>query len=168
MQVNGPKLSLSDPKLSASDPKLLDFIAQLKLFKELFMSGKPFPNMTNYGTEEAFHKRFPNNHVCVEWLKNEQCPEGIICKKCDRKTEHRYYPNYLSYQCMTCGNHYQPIDGTIYQKKGIPIVKWFFAIYLYSKNVHIAPIEIASKINLDTNRVNYMLKIINQRYLSSI
>lgn len=153
--------------MQLSNAKLLDFNAQLKLFKELFMPGKPFPNMTNYGTEEAFHQRFPNNHVCVEWLKNEQFPDGIVCKKCDRKTNHHYYPGYLSYQCTICGNHYQPIDGTIYQKKGIPIVKWFFAIYLYSKNVHISPIELSSKIDLDTKRVSYMMKIIDQRYLSA-
>jgi hypothetical protein len=107
---------------------------------------KIHPVMDIYKTETDFRKRFADNHACILWLCTEANPNGIVCSKCHKTTTHHYYKDYQSLQCDVCGTHYQPIIGTIYQKKGIAIVKWFLAIYFYSKNQQLNNLEMSKKI----------------------
>ena len=128
------------------------------------MAGKLYPDMGNYSNEDDFKKRFGDNHACIVWLATETYPNGIRCNKCNRITSHHYYPNYQSLQCDKCGDHYQPITKTIYQKKGIAIYKWFLSFFYYSKNQSINPLELANKIGTDLRTASYMLAKVRKNY----
>lgn len=130
---------------------------------EYDVSLKPSPKIDDYFTEAEFKKSFKDDDSCILWLCLNNYPNGIICKKCDKVTTHKYYKAYQSFQCEVCGTHYQPVMGTIYQKKGIPISKWFFAIYLMGKNLKINSQELSKKIDVDLKTAEYMiLKIKNK------
>jgi transposase len=83
-------------------------------------------------TIRDFEREFPDDDVCLEWLKGHLFPNGIFCKKCQRITKHHRIASRRSYSCDHCGNHVHPTAGTIYHKSSTPLRLWFYAIYLMS------------------------------------
>ena len=77
-----------------------------------------------------FEKQFPNDDVCLEWLKNHLYPEGIFCETCERVTKHHKATSRRSYTCDYCGHHVHPTADTICHKSPTPLRLWFYAIYL--------------------------------------
>lgn len=124
---------------------------------EYDVSLKTIPKANDYFTETEFKKSFGDDDACILWLCLNSFPNGIVCKKCNKVTTHKYYKAYQSFQCEVCGTHYQPILGTIYQKKGIPISKWFFAIYLIEKNLKMTSQELSKKIDVDLKTAEYII-----------
>lgn len=81
-------------------------------------------------TIRDFEKQFPNDDVCLEWLKNHLFPNGILCVKCQKVTNHYKIASRKSYSCQNCGNHFHPTANTIYHKSSTPLRLWFYATYL--------------------------------------
>ncbi len=77
-----------------------------------------------------FQKQFPNDDVCLEWLKNYLYPDGIFCDTCQKTTNHYKTANRKSYSCQSCGHHVHPTADTIYHKSSTPLTLWFYAVYL--------------------------------------
>lgn len=78
------------------------------------------------------NRDFPDDDVCLEWLKNHLYPNGIFCKICGRVTKHHKITTRRSYSCDVCGHHVHPTTGTIFEKSTTPLKLWFHAIYLMS------------------------------------
>ena len=87
------------------------------------------PKMQKY-TRKDFEREFPNDDVCLEWLKNYLYPDGILCKICERVTPHHKVKSRKSYSCDYCGHHVHPTADTIYHKSSTPLRQWFLAIYI--------------------------------------
>lgn len=87
------------------------------------------PKMLKY-TIKNFRQQFPNDDVCLEWLKNFIYPDGIPCIKCDKITKHHKVVSRKSYSCDYCGHHVHPTAGTIYHKSSTPLTHWFYAVFL--------------------------------------
>lgn len=87
------------------------------------------PKMQKY-TLLDFEKQFPNDDVCLEWLKNYLYPDGIFCETCQKITNHYRVASRKSYSCQFCGNHVHPTADTIYHKSTTPLRLWFYAVYL--------------------------------------
>jgi transposase-like protein len=87
------------------------------------------PKMQKY-TLLDFEKQFPNDDVCLEWLKNYLYPDGIFCENCQKITNHYRVVSRKSYSCQFCGNHVHPTADTIYHKSTTPLRLWFYAVYL--------------------------------------
>lgn len=81
-------------------------------------------------TVKDFRKQFPNDDVCLEWLKNYLYPDGIHCINCDKVTPHYRVKGRKSYSCQFCGHHVHPTADTIYHKSSTPLTDWFYAIFL--------------------------------------
>jgi len=81
-------------------------------------------------TIKDFQKQFPNDDVCLEWLKDYLYPEGINCETCQKVTPHYKVASRKSYSCQFCGHHVHPTADTIYHKSSTPLTLWFYAIYL--------------------------------------
>jgi len=79
-------------------------------------------------TVKDFRKQFPNDDVCLEWLKDFIYPDGIPCIKCDKITKHHKVASRKSYSCDRCGHHVHPTAGTIYHKSSTPLTDWFYGI----------------------------------------
>ena len=39
-------------------------------------------------TKRDFDKMFPDNDTCLEWIKDQQYPNGIECPICKKVTKH--------------------------------------------------------------------------------
>jgi len=87
------------------------------------------PKMKKF-TIKDFQKQFPNDDVCLEWLKDYLYPEGIFCETCQSVTKHHKVASRRSYSCQTCGHHVHPTADTIYHKSTTPLTSWFYAVYL--------------------------------------
>ncbi len=90
---------------------------------------QPKSPMQKY-TLQDFEKQFPNDDVCLEWLKDYLYPNGIHCATCERVTKHHKVASRKSYSCDYCGHHVHPTADTIYHKSSTPLRLWFYAIYL--------------------------------------
>ena len=79
-----------------------------------------------------FARDFPDDAACLDWLKDERYPDGILCKNCGRVTPHYRVKSRPSYSCQSCGNHVHPTAGTVFHKSSTSLHLWFQAIYLMS------------------------------------
>lgn len=80
-------------------------------------------------TLKDFMSDFPDDEVCLEWLKNRRYPNGIHCKQCDKVTSHYLIESRKSYSCQECGHHVHPTANTIFHKSSTPLTIWFYTIY---------------------------------------
>lgn len=87
------------------------------------------PKMQKF-TIKDFQTQFPNDDVCLEWLKDHLYPNGIHCETCQRVTKHHKVASRRSYSCDYCGHHVHPTANTIYHKSSTPLTLWFYAVYL--------------------------------------
>ena len=79
-----------------------------------------------------FHKQFHDNDTCLEYLFNARFPEP----KCEKCGSDKFY-KHPTRACYTCSNgctHLFPKEGTIFEKSRTDLVKWFFAIFLFSQS----------------------------------
>lgn len=79
-----------------------------------------------------FNNDFPDDDICLEWLKNQFYPNGIFCETCGRITKHHKDTGRRSYSCDYCGHHVHPTASTIFEKSTTPLRFWFYAIYQMS------------------------------------
>src|SRR5437773_753114 len=82
-------------------------------------------------TRNQFDKDFPNDDVCLEQIKQQRWPSGMIyCATCEKERKHYRVTGRMAYACDRCGNHIYPLVGTIFQKSSTPLRTWFQAMYL--------------------------------------
>jgi len=76
-----------------------------------------------------FTQTFNTEEVCRNHLFSIRWPNGFECPKCKND---RYYEikKRHHYQCTSCRHHTSVTAGTIMDKSHIPLVKWFWAIYM--------------------------------------
>ena len=82
-------------------------------------------------TRNQFDKDFPNDDVCLEQIKQQRWPSGMIyCATCEKERKNYRVTGRMAYACDRCGNHIYPLVGTIFQKSTTPLRIWFQAMYL--------------------------------------
>jgi len=72
-----------------------------------------------YGTEKA----------CASAIAKYRWPNGFICPSCGNKNAW-YIASRKVYQCSKCRQQTSVTAGTIFHSTNLPLVKWFWAIYL--------------------------------------
>lgn len=80
-------------------------------------------------TLKDFYQMFPNDDVCLEWLRAKLYPKKIYCQNCDKPTFHHRIKNRKVYGCDYCGNQISPTAGTIFHKSSTPLTTWFYVVY---------------------------------------
>jgi transposase-like protein len=84
-------------------------------------------------TVESFNAQFPDNNACLDWLKAERWPSGLIeCGKCRVERKHHRVTGRPAYACDYCGSMISPMAGTIFEKSSTSLRTWFYAMYLMS------------------------------------
>jgi proteasome accessory factor B len=83
----------------------------------------------------------PDNDFCLEWLKNQRYPDGIICPICDKVTKHHKLSNFRCYACDNCGNRVYPTAGTIFHKSTTPLSTWFKVIDRIANSGNNVPVK---------------------------
>ena len=82
-------------------------------------------------TRNQFDADFPNDDVCLEQIKQQRWPSGMIdCETCEKPRKHYRVSGRTAYACDRCGHHIYPLVGTIFEKSTTPLRIWFQAMYL--------------------------------------
>jgi transposase len=78
-----------------------------------------------------FNAQFPDNNACLEFLKEQKYPSGLVpCEKCDKDRKHHRVTGRPAYACDYCGSMISPMAGTIFEKSSTSLRVWFYAMYL--------------------------------------
>lgn len=88
--------------------------------------------MTKF-TLKTFQAMFPNDDVCLDYLRYEWYPEIIKCKNCGREAKFYRITTRKVYGCEFCGHQISPTAGTIFHKSPTPLTTWFYVIYLMAQ-----------------------------------
>lgn len=84
-------------------------------------------------TIEQFNAQFPDDAACLEYLKEQRMPGGVIfCEKCQQDRKHYRVSGRPAYACDHCGSMVSPMAGTIFHKSPTSLRLWFYAMYLMS------------------------------------
>jgi transposase-like protein len=83
-------------------------------------------------TYTRFLELFPDNDVCLEYLRAKFFPDGSECPGCGRATKWHRIRSRAAYSCQFCGHHAYPTAGTIFHKSTVNLQLWFWAIFLMS------------------------------------
>ncbi len=84
-------------------------------------------------TVESFNRQFPDNDACLDWIKAERWPSGLVpCEKCGQDRKHHRVTGRPAYACDYCGSMISPMAGTIFEKSSTSLRTWFYAMYLMS------------------------------------
>jgi transposase-like protein len=76
-----------------------------------------------------FQREFNSEEICESYLLNKRWPNGFRCPHCEHD-QYYYVQKRKLYECRQCGTQTSVTAGTIMHKTKLPLLKWFWAIYL--------------------------------------
>ena len=80
-----------------------------------------------------FHEEYPNDEACLDRLFRDRFPNPL-CPSCEKKNHYYRVKSRACYACSCGKSQIFPKKGTIFEKSDTDLVKWFFAIYLFSQS----------------------------------
>lgn len=80
-------------------------------------------------TLKDFHKRFPDDDVCLDWLRKNLYPEVIDCPSCGKASKFYRITTRKVFGCEFCGYQLSPTANTIFHKSSTSLTTWFYVIY---------------------------------------
>src|ERR1700749_2203868 len=72
---------------------------------------------------------FPNDAACRSYYEKLRWPHGISCPHCKKRKIYTYADN-IRYKCASCRKQFRVTTGTIFDRRNIPLEKFFLAYYL--------------------------------------
>jgi hypothetical protein len=81
----------------------------------------------------TFQQRFNTVEKCRKYLFKQKWPDGYVCPKCENN-EYYEVRSRKQYECKECHHRTSVTAGTIMHKSRTSLVKWFWAIYLDSRD----------------------------------
>lgn len=76
-----------------------------------------------------WQKRYGTEKACAATIAKYRWPHGFICTKCGNDSAW-YITTRKVYQCSKCRHQISITAGTLFHSTNLPLVKWFWAIYL--------------------------------------
>ncbi len=84
-------------------------------------------------TLKQFLDMFPNDDVCLDYIRNKKYPKRIDCPQCEKNALFHRVKGRKSYACDFCGYQISPTANTIFHKSRTPLTTWFYVIYLMAQ-----------------------------------
>ena len=81
-----------------------------------------------------FQERFNSEVACREHLYEMRWPNGFVCPKCGVKDDPFNVASRNLYQCKHCAYQASVTAGTVMEKTRLPLLKWFWAMFLMSSD----------------------------------
>ena len=76
-----------------------------------------------------FQRKFQNEQACRDYLFQLRWGNGFACPRC-RGNKFYFIEKRMLYECSSCGHKTSLTAGTIMHKTKLPLLTWFWAIYL--------------------------------------
>jgi hypothetical protein len=80
-----------------------------------------------------FQNTFNTEEACREYLFKLRWPNGFVCENCGHTEYYSIKGRHLC-QCKQCKKQHSVMVGTLFQDTHLPLLKWFWAIYLVSRD----------------------------------
>jgi len=95
--------------------------------------------MSKFLTAHEFFEMFPDNDTCLEHLMMVRYGNPLDCPKCGKHGLFHKHGKRPLYECQWCSHCISPKAGTPFEKSSTPLVKWFYAMYLFTTSRHGVP-----------------------------
>jgi transposase-like protein/ribosomal protein L37AE/L43A len=96
-------------------------------------------NMTKPISILQFFEQFPDDNTCLEHLMNTRYGNPLDCPNCGKNGRFHRRKNRPLYACQWCSHQISPMAGTPFEASHTPLVKWFYAMYLFTTSRHGVP-----------------------------
>ncbi len=80
-----------------------------------------------------WQKRYGTDKACASALARYRWTNGFICPKCSHDLFY-YIASCKAYQCCRCRRQVSVTAGTLFCSTNLPLIKWFWAIYLMASD----------------------------------
>jgi ISXO2-like transposase domain/Transposase zinc-ribbon domain len=80
-----------------------------------------------------FQRRFNCNESCLQAIFEARWPRGFICPHCGHNDGYRLSKR-RAIQCVSCRRQTSITAGTLFHKSKVPLVNWFWLIFLMSQD----------------------------------
>ena len=105
-----------------------------------------------------WQKRFGTERACEKVLVKIRWPNGFICPRCNFE-DASFIITRKKYQCSQCRYQVSITAGTLFHSTNLPLVKWFWAIYLMASDKGgISALRLAKHIGVSWPTARKMLK----------
>lgn len=105
-----------------------------------------------------WQKRFGTEKACADAIAKYRWPDGFICPKCSHNAAW-YISSRKVYQCSKCRHQTSITAGTLFHSTNLPLVKWFWAIYLMASDKGgISATRLSKQIGVTWRTARKMLK----------
>ena len=105
-----------------------------------------------------WQKHFGTEKACADAIAKFRWPDGFICPKCANKAAW-YISSRKVYQCSKCRHQTSITAGTLFHSTNLPLVKWFWAIFLMAPDKGgISATRLAKQIGVSWPTARKMLK----------
>ena len=105
-----------------------------------------------------WQQRFGTEEACAETLFKYRWPNGFICPKCGHDSAW-FITTRKVYQCSGCRHQVSVTAGTLLHSTNLPLVKWFWAIYLAASDKGgISALRLCKHIGVSWQTARSMLK----------
>lgn len=105
-----------------------------------------------------WQKEFGTEARCAKALFRVRWPDGFYCPRCGCKKS-SYISTRKMHQCSKCKYHVSLTTGTLFHSTNLPLVKWFWAIYLIAADKGgISALRLAKQIGVSWPTARNMLR----------
>jgi hypothetical protein len=80
-----------------------------------------------------FNKRYGTERDCLDVLEKVRWPNGFICPKCGHDEGYRLLVRRVI-ECAVCKYQSSITAGTVFHRTKIPLMKWFWMMYLIAQD----------------------------------
>ena len=80
-----------------------------------------------------FQRMFQTDEDCLRAIARRRWPDGFVCPHCESREATRLKDR-RAFQCHACRKQTSITAGTVFEKTRIPLLKWFFMIYLMAND----------------------------------
>jgi len=106
---------------------------------------------------KKFQEIFHSEKVCQEYLFKSRWKNGFACPKCGC-VEFYHISDRGLYQCKSCRHQWSCTTGTVMHRSHLPLLTWFWAIYLVSKDKRgYSALQLSKELDLPYNTAWFLL-----------
>jgi transposase-like protein len=80
-----------------------------------------------------WQKKYGTEKACADAIAKYRWPNGFMCPRCGHDTTW-FIKSRKIYQCTNCKAQVSVTAGTLFHSTNLPLVKWFWAIYLIASD----------------------------------
>lgn len=111
----------------------------------------------DFGSISDFSAYFKDEEVCLAYLEQMRWGDDVVCPRCKSGKAYRFTDK-IRFKCSACQEHFTVKTGTAFGETKIPLLKWFFAIYLFTKEGSLSSTKLSKTLKITQKSAWYMIE----------